>query len=410
VARPEERGAEDDEEGRGEREAGGQRDGDCERHRRADRLDEAEPGDGQGDEADDHGRRRRRDDGPDPGDGPLGRRRPRGRAPAAVGRPGQLLAVAADEEDRVVGADPEDEDDHERLDQRADLDARLGDPAQEAPRDEIGGPDRQERHEGRQRGPVDGEQDEDDEEDRHDRRAVGSLEDGGDVVGADPGRPGHANLEPGGRGRGGVVADPGDGLVRALLEGDHVEPDGGELGGAVLAAHLGRARRVGCHRHHAEHVVADRGRRRRVGQPGGEGVAVAGVLHGEAALPEEGERRRRHGGVGRERRGADVARLDRLHVGRQEARLVRGADAGERRREHQADARNPDPGGDDEERGANHRPADPVEHRRAACATAPPRPRAGGHGSPVRLAGAVAHAHAFSFTEPAAGRGSTVGR
>jgi hypothetical protein len=161
-----------------------------------------------------------------------------------------------------------------------------------------------------------------------------------------------------------VVADAVDRLVRALLEGDDVEPDRRQLRRPVLALHLGRAQRARGHRRHAEDVVANRGRGRRVDQPGRERVAVGRVGGGQAARAEEDDRCRPHRGVGRECCGPDPARLDRLHVGRQEARLVGGADAGERRREHEAEGRDGDPGGNDDERCANDHAADPVEHRR----------------------------------------------
>jgi hypothetical protein len=120
----------------------------------------------------------------------------------------QLLAVAVDEQQRVIGAGAEDQDQEQEgalgVDgDRAGLDQQVGD----ADRDHVGGADDEQRHDGQQRRPVDDEQqDQDQAEGRDQQRLAGFacdlLEVGGDSAG-----PGHVGAEAGAPVSGEVLAD-----------------------------------------------------------------------------------------------------------------------------------------------------------------------------------------------------------
>ena len=133
----------------------------------------------------------------------------------------QLLAVAVDEQQRVVGAGAEDEHQEEEGalgvdDDRAGLDQQVGDPD----RDHVGGADGEQRQQRQQRRPVDEQQqDQDQAEGRDQQRLAGFV---GDLleVGGDPGRAGDVGGEPGPLVFGEVSADLGDaGRDRAAVGG-----------------------------------------------------------------------------------------------------------------------------------------------------------------------------------------------
>ena len=169
-----------------------------EHHRDPDREDRAEPvgrlevGEQQDEHRRDHGRRPRRR--------APARSWPAARASAASGGPprAELLAVAVDEQQRVVGprAEDQDEEQHRPLGVDGDpagLDQQVGDPA----RDQVGGADGEQRQQGEQRGAVDGEQEEEDEAEGRDQQRLAGLV--GDLleVGGDPAGPGHVGGEAG---------------------------------------------------------------------------------------------------------------------------------------------------------------------------------------------------------------------
>ena len=195
-------GGHDDTDGAGEAETPGRREG---------RQQERE-------QADDDGRGAGQDGLRGAGEG-LGHR------VAAVGVHPQLVAVARDEQQRVVGAGTEDEH-REDADRRlVPLDVEGGQGARrEHGRELVGDADHGERHEPEHRAAVgDDEEQGDDAGRRAEQAEVGAVEDRGEV-GLDRGRPGDLGGEPVGqvglgrgaqlghdvRGLGGVVADDGD--------------------------------------------------------------------------------------------------------------------------------------------------------------------------------------------------------
>ena len=228
VERPEQVVAEDRQQRRGEREPGDERhrdrDGDAGPHR----GDHLEVADAHREHAHDDGAGAGGDDRADPAHGG-----PRGIVPVAAAR--DLLAVAADEEDRVVGADAEHHHDEERGEGGADLPAGRGEEAEDAGRDDERAADRDQRDERRERRAVDREQDDDDEDDRHHRRAVGADLDRLEVVGADRGGARDVGLEAGRRRRDEMLAELlHDGRRLVARVGD-VEVDDEDLERAVLA-------------------------------------------------------------------------------------------------------------------------------------------------------------------------------
>ena len=86
-------------------------------------------------------------------------------APPSAGRPpSQLLAVAVDEQQRVVGAGAEDQ--HQQQERPLDVDddpARLDQQVGDADRDHVGGADRDQRQQRQQRRPVDEQQQDEDQ-------------------------------------------------------------------------------------------------------------------------------------------------------------------------------------------------------------------------------------------------------
>ena len=120
----------------------------------------------------------------------------------------QLLAVAVDQQQRVVGAGAEDQDQEQEgslgVDRdRAGVDQQVGD----ADRDHVGGTDDRQRRHRQQRRPVDDQQqDQDQAEGRDQQRLAGFV---GDLleVGGDPARPGHVGAEAGAAVLAEVVAD-----------------------------------------------------------------------------------------------------------------------------------------------------------------------------------------------------------
>ena len=229
VQRPEEVVAEDRQQGRRQRQRGEQGHGDRDGDPRAHRRDHLEVADAHGHHADDHRARGRGDDRTDALHGDLG-----GVVPVGLVR--DLLAVAADQEDRVVRPHAEDHHDEERLQGGGHLPAGGREEPQHALRHDERRADGRQRDERRERRPVDQQQDDDDEDDRDDRRAVGARLDGLEVVRADGRGAGDVGLEALRRGRAQVLAqllDHGLGLVARVRD---VEVDHEQLERPVIAA------------------------------------------------------------------------------------------------------------------------------------------------------------------------------
>jgi hypothetical protein len=108
-----------------------------------------------------------------------------------------LFPVAVDEEEGVVGARSEDEDEQEHRslrvdDDRARLDQQVGDPDC----DQVGEADDEQREEGEDRGPVDGEKQEEDEAEGGDQQGAAGVFGDRLEVGGDPARPGDVGVQP----------------------------------------------------------------------------------------------------------------------------------------------------------------------------------------------------------------------
>ncbi len=167
------------------------------RERRAgdpDRGNRAEPGGAvdlgqhQAEQRRDHRRRRGEDRRPGGGQGRLHRL-------VAVGRVVQLLAVAGDQQQRVVGAGAEDEDRHDRARLAVDRHPQLGDAVADRAREGLGEEHRGERDEEEHRRAVDDDQEEDHQADRGQQQgAVDPFEDF-DRVGREPGAAGDLDFE-----------------------------------------------------------------------------------------------------------------------------------------------------------------------------------------------------------------------
>ena len=327
---PEGARAEDGEQGGEQGEGGGQHRRDPDRQDRAEPVGRLEVGDEQDQHRRDHGAARGGDRRHALAQGERQRLR---RRPAAV----ELLAVAVDEQQRVVGAGAEDQHQQQHRPLRVDGDpARLDQQVGEADGDQVGGADDEQRRQRQQRRPVDEqEQQQDQAERRHQQRVAGFVGDPLEV-GGDPGRPGDVGADPGRHVVGEVAADPphaaGDGAAVGRVQRQHDQRRfavAGERADAAgdrgdVAERLGGVGREGVDdrrragdRQPVE-AVADPPDRRQVGfaQPAG--------------TVEDDDRRHLFGGVAVALLAAGVERLDRprrFRVGGQEAGLPGRGDA-----------------------------------------------------------------------------------
>ena len=113
-----------------------------------------------------------------------------------VDRAMQLLAIAGDEQQRVVGTGAEYEDRHDRARLAVDGDAELGQAVAERAREGLGEEHRHQRDQEEDRRAVDDDQQEDHEADRGEQQgAVDAFEDF-DRVGREAGAAGHLRLQP----------------------------------------------------------------------------------------------------------------------------------------------------------------------------------------------------------------------
>ena len=267
--------------------------------------------------------------------------------PVAVVR--HLFPVAADQEDRVVGPDPEHHDHEEGLQGGGDLPAGGSQEAEHAQRDHEGDADRGQRDEGGEGRPVDRQQHEDDEDDRDRRGGVRADLDRLEVVGADGRGARHVGLQASGCGIGEVLAeklDDGLGIVAGVRD---VEVDREQLERAVGPPEqlLQLGTRV-CGRGVRDRRAESLGRRV-AHDPGGVRVPPGQVLIGQPARAVHRDGRRRRGRAPGEGSLDGVLGDARWRVRWQEGGLVRRSLTRQARGGHGHEHRPHDPGDEDQE-------------------------------------------------------------
>ena len=344
--RPEERAPEERDRRRDRRDCHRERDQHRHRHPRAERAEEAEVADHQRARADRHDQPRGDDD-----------RQNRARRPLdgleAVLALDEATARAGEEEDRVVRRQPEQQRHEHGLDLVRDVEALpVGDPGEDAGRDQIGERGRAECHERRPESAVHEQQDQGDQPDRrrlHDRQRLVDLAELGLVRRHRPRDAGDrvtATLDP-------LRERVRECQLRALADA-RLEVEVRDDRGAVLArrredaAHVRDRQREGDAVQRLVLPAVDAGR-----------AAQRARLH----LPREPVRvvlDNRDAGDERRAEDGEPALLDhcRLRVGRDEPGDVGAAAVGERRQMRRRQDRSDDPGRHDQEAQADHQPGE----------------------------------------------------